>query len=77
MKRSPSQFGRKLERVSAREVPQPFGARLERALLGVAIDRDEAELRPVAEHPFVVVEHRPVAVSAHLDTVLDASSGTG
>src|SRR5690606_6136397 len=41
------------------------------ALLGVVLDAHDAEALPVSPRPLVVVEQRPVEVSAHVDTRVD------
>ncbi|MCU1632721.1 MAG: hypothetical protein JWM61_1373 [Micrococcaceae bacterium] len=53
-------------------VTRPARAVLGCLLLGVPVHRDETELRPVAEHPFVVVEGRPGDVAADIRAVREA-----
>src|SRR5438093_2290719 len=64
--------GRMSEAVPARDVPEEAGARLEGPRLGLTIDRNQAELRAVAEDPLVVVHQRPVDVAAHVDARVQA-----
>src|SRR5438034_10764753 len=61
-----------VEAVCTRDLSQPAGARLHGARLGLAIDRDEAERRPVPERPLEVVEQRPVEVAAYVEAVIEA-----
>src|SRR6266496_3434247 len=60
--------------MGTRNTSQPMGTRLDHALLCQAIDRDEAEGRTIAAHPFEVVQGRPVGVTAHVDPIAQAGS---
>ena len=58
---------RSAQGVRACDLAETPCARLDGALLGVSVDGDEAERRPVAEGPLEVVEERPVEVPADVD----------
>src|SRR5690606_25345091 len=60
-----------LQAVASGDLAEPAEAGLGRAHEGLAVHGDQAEGRPVAAGPLVVVQRAPVLVCAHVDAVRD------